>query len=167
LDQCRVPVDNLIGVAGRDLASTLSNLPRERLAIATTAVASAERAFALALDHTHQRTAFGGRLIDLPTISSALAEIRIEMAVARTDVDACVLALNAGELSADEAAGAKYWTTELQFSVIDRCVQLFGGYGYMEEYPIARMWRDCRVQRIYGGANEVMKAIVAKAITRS
>jgi alkylation response protein AidB-like acyl-CoA dehydrogenase len=87
-----------------------------------------------------------------------------ELGVARVFVDRCVQGLLDGELTAEDAAGAKYWTTDLQCSVIDRCLQLFGGYGYMEEYPIARMWRDARVQRIYGGTNEIMKEIVGRAV---
>lgn len=163
-DRVRVPGRNIIGERGRGLASCMSNLPRERLSIAVLAVASAERAAKLALCHVKDRVAFGRPLVELQSIRMALAEIHTEVSVARGHVDRCIEALNAGELTAQEAAGVKYWTTDLQCSVIDRCVQMFGGYGYMEEYEIARMWRDARVQRIYGGANEVMKEIVGRAL---
>lgn len=163
-DEVRVPVANIIGEPGRGLASCLANLPRERLSIAVLAVAAAERALALGLQYAKERQAFGGRLIELQSVRMSLAEMRTEVTVARSYIDRCVEALNEEDLSAEEAAGAKYWTTDLQCSVIDRCLQLFGGYGYMEEYPIARMWRDARVQRIYGGANEVMKEIVGRQL---
>jgi len=163
-DECRVPRANIIGTPGRGFASCLGNLPRERLSIATLAVAAAERALALALDYTGQRHAFGGSLTKLQSVRMTLAEMHTETSIARSYVDRCVAALNESDLSPEEAAGAKYWTTDLQFEVIDRCLQLFGGYGYMEEYPIARLWRDARVQRIYGGANEVMKEIIGRSI---
>jgi acyl-CoA dehydrogenase len=166
-NDCRVPAANLIGEPGRGLASAMRNLPRERLSIATLAVASAARALALALDHTVQRHAFGAPLAELQSVRLSLAEMHTEVAIARSYVDQCVQALNDGDLDADEAAGAKYWTTDLQCTVIDRCLQLFGGYGYMEEYPIARMWRDARVQRIYGGANEVMKDLIGRHVVRT
>ncbi|OZF39623.1 acyl-CoA dehydrogenase family protein [Rhodococcus sp. 14-2483-1-2] len=162
--ECRVPRSNVIGIPGRGFASAMKNLPRERLSMAVLAAASAEKALALALDHTRERQAFGGSLAALQSVRMTLAEMHTEIRVARSYVDRCVVALDAGELTPDEAAGAKYWTTDLQCSVIDRCLQLFGGYGYMEEYPIAKMWRDARVQRIYGGANEVMKEIVGRAL---
>jgi alkylation response protein AidB-like acyl-CoA dehydrogenase len=165
-DECRVPSANLIGSAGRGLAATLGNLARERLSLATLAVAAVERAVALAQEHVTTRRAFGGRLIDLQAVRIAIAEMHTEATVARVYVDRCVQALVDGTLTAEEAAGAKYWTTDLQCSIIDRSLQLFGGYGYMEEYPIARMWRDARVQRIYGGANEVMKELVGRELAR-
>lgn len=165
-DGVRVPAANIIGEPGRGLASCMASLPRERLSIAVLAVAAAERALALTLQHAKQRQAFGGPLIELQSVRMSLAEMRTETAIARSYVDQCVQALNEDDLSAEEAAGAKYWITDLQCSVIDRCMQLFGGYGYMEEYPIARMWRDARVQRIYGGANEVMKEVVGRQLAR-
>lgn len=166
-DDCRVPAANLIGEAGRGLASAMGNLARERLSLALLAVASAERALRLTLDYTRARVAFGGPLSELQSVRISLAEMSTEIGIARNYADRCVSALNDRELSAEDAAGAKYWTTDLQCAVIDRCVQLFGGYGYMEEYPIARMWRDARVQRIYGGANEIMKEIVGRKLVSS
>jgi acyl-CoA dehydrogenase len=163
-DHCRVPVHNLIGEPGSGMRTVLTNLPRERLSMAVIAVASAERALALAVSHCRDRTSFGVSLGSHQALRFELAEMHTEVGVARVFVDRCVQGLLDGELTAEDAAGAKYWTTDLQCSVIDRCLQLFGGYGYMEEYPIARMWRDARVQRIYGGTNEIMKEIVGRAV---
>jgi alkylation response protein AidB-like acyl-CoA dehydrogenase len=161
---CRVPVGNLIGEPGRGFRHAVLNLPRERLSIAVSAVASARRAFGLALDHTRQRAAFGASLAGLQSVRMRLGEMHTDITVMQTYIDQCVLALNAGELTAEEAAGAKYKATELQWEVVDRALQLFGGYGYMEEYPIARIWRDARVQRIYGGSNEVMIDLVGRSV---
>jgi acyl-CoA dehydrogenase len=163
-DSCRVPAANLVGEPGAGLRTVLRNLPRERLSMAVLAVAAAERALALALTHCRDRTTFGVPLGSHQAIRFELADLHTQVGIARVYVDRCVQALVDDELTAEEAAGAKYWTTDLQCSVIDRCLQLFGGYGYMEEYPIARMWRDARVQRIYGGTNEIMKEVVGRAI---
>jgi acyl-CoA dehydrogenase len=164
---CRVPRSNIIGQAGRGFSETMRNLPRERLSIATLAVASAEKAFQWGLRYARERRAFGGPLTALQSVRMALAEMRTEISIARTYVDQCVLALNDGDLDHSEAAGVKYWSTDLQWNVLDRCLQLFGGNGYMEEYPIARAWRDARVQRIYGGTNEIMKEVVGRAVVNS
>ncbi|ORA15705.1 acyl-CoA dehydrogenase family protein [Mycobacterium arosiense] len=163
-DDCGVPVSNIIGEPGRGFGSAIANLPRERLSIAVTAMASARHALDLGLGHTRQRHAFGAPLAQLQSVRMQLAEMHTDIAVLQEYVDRCVLALNDGELTAAEAAGAKYKATELQWEVLDRVLQLFGGYGYMEEYPIARMWRDARIQRIYGGANEVMKDLIGRAV---
>lgn len=161
---CRVPTSNIIGTPGRGLGSAIANLPRERLSIAVSGVASAAHALSLALDHVRDREAFGGRLADLQSVRMSLAEMHTDIQVMQTYVDECVELLDRGELSVDDAAGAKYKATELQWDVVDRCLQMFGGYGYMEEYPIARIWRDARIQRIYGGANEVMKDLIGRAV---
>ena len=161
-DECRVPRTNLLGEPGRAFRIVMSKLARERLSIAVLAVASARAALELALEHCRTRHAFGQPIGQFQVLRHQLAEMHTEVQVAQTYVDSCVLALNAGELSAPDAAGAKYWTTELQWRVVDRCLQLFGGYGYMEEYPIARIWRDARVQRIYGGTTEIMKEVVSR-----
>jgi len=163
-DGCRVPAANLVGEPGAGLRLVLGNLPRERLSMAVLAVAAAERALDLALAHCRERTTFGVPLGSHQAVRFELADVHTQVGVARVYVDRCVQALVDGELTAEEAAAAKYWTTDLQCSVIDRCLQLFGGYGYMEEYPIARMWRDARVQRIYGGTNEIMKEVVGRAV---
>jgi acyl-CoA dehydrogenase len=161
-DSVRVPAANLLGEPGLAFRVVMSKLARERLSIAVMAVASARVALGLAVEHCRTRTAFGQPIGQFQVLRHQLAEMHTEVQVAQSYVDSCVLALNAGELSAPDAAGAKYWTTELQWRVVDRCLQLFGGYGYMEEYPIARIWRDARVQRIYGGTTEIMKEVVSR-----
>lgn len=163
-DDVRVPRGNLIGEPGRAFDMVKLNLPRERMSIAVYAVASARRALALALEHAAQRSTFGKRLDTHQVVIHQLAELHTAIEVAQSHIDACVVALNEARLSAEDAAGAKYWATDLEFATIDRVLQLFGGYGYMEEYPIARMWRDARVQRIYGGANDIMKEIVGRGL---
>ncbi|MFV0463947.1 MAG: acyl-CoA dehydrogenase family protein [Nostocoides sp.] len=161
---CRVPLGNVIGTPGIGFADVRQRLARERLSIAALAIASADAALAMALDHVRQREAFGGPLTQQQSVRFAIADMHTEIQIGRAYIDRCILALNDAELSAQDAAGAKYWATDLQWRVVDECLQLFGGYGYMEEYPIARLWRDSRVQRIYGGANEVMREIVGKAV---
>jgi alkylation response protein AidB-like acyl-CoA dehydrogenase len=162
---CRVPVTNLIGEPGNGFGEAVRNLPRERLAIAVMAIASARRALRLTLDHTRERVAFGAPLAHLQSVRMTLADMHVDIAVLGEYIDRCVVALNANDLTPEEAAAAKYKSTELQWDIVDRSLQLFGGYGYMEEYPIARMWRDARVQRIYGGANEVMKDLIGRSVT--
>ena len=161
---CRVPLANVLGRQGGGFAAVRDRLARERLAIAVIGVASAATALGMALQYTKERRAFGGPLTELQSVRMALADMHTQVQIGRTYIDRCVVALNDGELTADDAAGAKYWATDLQWQVADRCLQLFGGYGYMDEYPISRLWRDARVQRIYGGANEVMQEIVGKAL---
>lgn len=166
LDGVRVPARNIVGVPGRALDLVKRNLPRERLSIAVYAVESAARGLRLAVEHTTQRTSFGRPVARHQAVLHKLAEMHTAISVARSHVDACVIALNAGELSPEDAAGAKYWATDLEGQVLDGCLQLFGGYGFMAEYPIGRMWRDARIQRIYGGANEIMKDIVGREMLR-
>ncbi|MDN5854872.1 MAG: acyl-CoA dehydrogenase family protein [Actinomycetia bacterium] len=165
-DGVRVPARNVIGERSRALDLVKRNLPRERLSIAVYAVENAARALRLAMDHTTVRSTFGKPIARHQAVLHELADMHTGIQVARSHVDACVGAINDGELSPEDAAGAKYWATELEGRVLDECVQLFGGYGFMEEYPIARMWRDARVQRIYGGANEIMRDIVGRALLR-
>lgn len=161
---CRVPLENLLGSWGGGLTHVMSNLPRERLAIGLSGIASARRALGLALDHVRNRRAFHGTLGDLQSVRLSIADMHTDIAVLQTYLDRCVQSLCAGALSAEEAAAAKYKGTELQWDVADGVLQLFGGYGYSEEYPIARLWRDARVQRIYGGANEVMRDVIGRAV---
>jgi acyl-CoA dehydrogenase len=163
-DDVAVPFENVLGEPGRGLHYLMRNLPQERLSMAVYAVAAAERALSLTLDYVRQRNAFGRPIGSFQANKHALAELATEIDVARVFVDRCIAAHAAGELSDVEAAGAKFWTTELQFRTMDRCVQLHGGYGYMEEYEIARMWRDARVTRIYGGTTEIMKEIVGRSL---
>jgi acyl-CoA dehydrogenase len=159
-----VPAANLLGEEGRGFAYMMRNLPRERLSIAISAVAAAEHALSLTLDYVRERRAFGRPIGSFQANRFALAELTTEVSAARAYVDRCIEALGEDDLTDAEAAGVKAWTTDLQFEVLDRCLQLHGGYGYMDEYPISRLWRDARVQRIYGGTNEVMKEIVGRSL---
>src|SRR3954470_24595898 len=161
-----VPIGNLLGVEGKGFAHLVDNLPQERLSIAGSGVAAAEAAFRWTLDYVKQRTAFGSPVASFQNTQFELAEMRTEIDVTQAFVDRCVDALNAGELSVEEAAEAKWWCTELQKRTVDRCVQLHGGYGYMLEYPIARAYVDARVTTIYGGTTEIMKEIIGRKITR-
>jgi len=163
-DGVHVPEENRLGEEGRGLGYLMANLPRERLSIAVAAVAAAEHALELTLDYVRERHAFGRPVGSFQHNRFTLADLSTQTAAARAYVDACIVALNAGNLSAAEAAGTKALTTDLQFRVLDHCLQLYGGYGYMNEYPISRLWRDARVQRIYGGTNEVMREIVGRSL---
>jgi alkylation response protein AidB-like acyl-CoA dehydrogenase len=163
-DDVVVPEENVIGELGKGLHALMRNLPQERLSIAVTAVASAERALEVTLDYVRTRNAFGQPVGSFQANRHALADAATEVRIARVYIDHCIEAHVNGELTPEEAAAAKYWTTELQFRVIDLGLQMHGGYGYMEEYEIARMWRDARVQRIYGGTTEIMKEIVGRSL---
>jgi alkylation response protein AidB-like acyl-CoA dehydrogenase len=163
-DDVRVPVANLLGEEGRGFVHLVDNLPQERLSLAVGAIAHAQVAFGWTLDYVKERQAFGQPIGSFQTIRHKMAEMRTELDIAQTYVDSQVMAHTARELTADEAAKAKWWVTELENSVIDSCLQLFGGWGYMEEYPIARAFRDARVQTIYGGTTEIMKEIIGKSL---
>jgi alkylation response protein AidB-like acyl-CoA dehydrogenase len=160
----RVPVANRLGDEGTGFLQLVSKLPQERLSIAVTAVAAARAAFLRTLDYAKERTAFGQPIGTFQNSRFRFAEMLTEIEIAQTYVDRCVLALNAGSLSAEEAAMAKWWCTELQGRVADTCVQLHGGYGYMTEYPIARAFADARITRIYGGTTEIMKEIIGRSL---
>lgn len=160
--QVRVPAANLLGAEGEGFVQLMNQLPQERLAIAVGAVAAAERATELALAYTKEREAFGRPIAAFQNTRFTLAEVTTDVLAARTFLDHCVALHLAGELDAATASRAKYWCTDLQCEVVDRCLQLFGGYGYMTEYPIARMYAAARVQRIYGGTNEIMKDLIAR-----
>ncbi|MFI7551690.1 acyl-CoA dehydrogenase family protein [Micromonospora sediminimaris] len=163
-DDCRVPAANLIGTENHGFYHLMANLPRERLSIAVAAVAAAERLLALTLDYARTREAFGRPIGKFQHNRFLLAELDTEVTIARTFVNHCVAEFNAGRLSVTDAAKAKWWTTELQNRVADRCVQLHGGYGFMAEYPVARAWLDSRVQTIYGGTTEIMKEIIGRGL---
>ena len=161
-DEVRVPTANLLGpVEGRGFSQMMEQLPYERLQIAVGAVATAERAVALTIRHVKDRKAFGKPLMDLQNTRFKLASCQTEARIGRVFLDDCIGRFVAGKLDDATAAMAKYWLTDCQCRIVDECVQLHGGYGYMTEYPIARMWADSRVQRIYGGSNEVMKEVIA------
>jgi acyl-CoA dehydrogenase len=161
-DEVRVPAANLLGgVEGRGFAQMMEQLPYERLQIAVGAVAVAEEAVAITTRYVKERNAFGKPLFDLQNTRFKLAECRTRAQVGRVFLDHCIERLLAGQLDDTSTAMAKYWLTEIQNQIVDECVQLHGGYGYMTEYPIARMWADARVQRIYAGSNEIMKELIA------
>ncbi|MGY1810540.1 acyl-CoA dehydrogenase family protein [Blastococcus sp. SYSU D00669] len=163
-DDVRVPAENLLGTENRGFYHLMENLPQERLSIAVGAVASAETVLAQTREYVTGRTAFGKPVGSFQNTRFVLAELHTETTIARTFVDECVRQLNTGDLTAVDAAMAKWWTTELQNKVADRCLQLHGGYGYMDEYPVSKAWRDARVQSIYGGTNEIMKEIVGRSL---
>jgi alkylation response protein AidB-like acyl-CoA dehydrogenase len=163
-EDVHVPAENVLGEAGEGFRYMTSNLAQERLSIAITGVGAARGALHWTLAYVKQRTAFGQPVGAFQSARFALAEMATEVELAIAFCDKAVLALNAGELDATDAAMAKWWCTELQGRVIDRCVQLHGGYGYMREYPIARAYADARVTRIYGGTTEIMKEIVGRSL---
>lgn len=163
-DDVRVPVENLLGDEGKGFAHLVDNLPQERLSLSVGSIAHAQTAFDWALAHVKERQAFGQPIGSFQTVKHAMAEMRTELDIAQTFVDSQIVALNEGRLTPEEAAKAKWWVTELENRVISRCLQLFGGWGYMEEYPIARAFRDARVQTIYGGTTEIMKEIVGRSL---
>jgi acyl-CoA dehydrogenase len=160
-DGVRVPAANLLGASeGRGLLQMMDQLRHERLSIGLSAVAAAESAVEITTRYVKDRNAFGKPLFELQNTRFKLAECKTEAHIARVFVDHCIQLFIAGKLDDATAAMAKYWLTERQFQIIDECVQLHGGYGYMEEFQIARMWADSRAQRIYAGSNEVMKEVV-------
>jgi len=159
-----VPAANLLGTEGQGFVHLVHNLPQERLSIAAAGVAAAQAALGWTLDHCRERQAFGQPIGSFQNSRFELATMRTEIDIAQVFVDRCVEALNAGELTAEEAAEAKWWCTELQKRVVDRCVQLHGGYGYMLEYPIARAYADARITTIYGGTTEIMKEIIGRSL---
>ena len=160
----RVPVSNLVGEENRGFYHLMRNLPAERLGIAIHAVAQARRALELTIAYAHDRQAFGQPIGSFQVNRHAIAAMSTKLQVMQTYLDRCIEAVNAGELSAEEAAGAKYWATETQWEILDRCLQLHGGYGYVNEYEIARLWRDARVQRLYGGTNEIMLDLIGRGM---
>ena len=160
----RVPLANLLGEENRGFFQLVAKLPQERMSIAVAGVAETRAAFENTLRYVQERRAFGQPIGSFQHSRFVLAEIATEIDVAQTFVDRCVDDLNTGELAADDAAKAKWWTTELQGRVVDRCVQLHGGYGYMLEYPVARAFTDARVSRIYGGTTEIMKDVIGKSL---
>jgi acyl-CoA dehydrogenase len=162
-----VPAENLLGEVGQGMAHLRAKLARERLAIAVGAVAAAEAALRLTVDYVSERHAFGRPIGTFQATRFALAQLSTEVVSLRCYTDQAILAHNAGKLSATEAAGLKALSTELYWRVVDRGLQLHGGYGYMEEYEIARRWRDARVLRIYGGTTEIMWDIVGRSLKRS
>jgi acyl-CoA dehydrogenase len=164
-DDARVPADNLLGgVEGRGFYQLMEQLAKERINIAMQALALSEAALVETIAYVKERKAFGKRLMDFQNTRMVLAEAKTATSVTRTFVENCIEKLIAGTLDAETAAMAKWWATDKQCEIIDNCVQLHGGYGYMLEYPVARMWTDGRIQKIWGGSNEVMKDLIARAL---
>jgi alkylation response protein AidB-like acyl-CoA dehydrogenase len=160
----RVPLANRLGDEGEGFRYLVTNLPQERLSIAATGVSAARAVFDETLGYVKERQAFGQPIGSFQNSRFRMAEMATEIEIAQSFVDRCVLALNAGELTAEEASMAKWWCTELQGRVADACVQLHGGYGYMTEYPVARAYADARITRIYGGTTEIMKEIIGRSL---
>jgi alkylation response protein AidB-like acyl-CoA dehydrogenase len=160
----RVPLDNLLGTQGRGFAHLVDRLPQERLSMAVAAVAAARAALELTVAYVKERKAFGQQIGSFQNTRFRLAEMATEIDIAQIFTDRCIEDLNDGELTVADAAKAKWWCTELQGRVVDGCLQLHGGYGYMLEYPIARAFADARVTRIYGGTTEIMKEVIGRSL---
>ena len=163
-DQVKVPKSQLLGHLNQGFIYLMEELPWERLQIAISAVSSAQAAIDWTIDYTSQRTAFGQAVSQFQNTRFTLAELQTEVQVAQVFVDRCTSLLLEKKLDTATASMAKYWCSDLQCKVLDACVQLHGGYGYMWEYPVARAWADARVQRIYGGTNEIMKEVIARSM---
>jgi acyl-CoA dehydrogenase len=164
-DDVRVPADHLLGgVEGQGFTQLMSDLPYERTLLAIGGVAAMEYALELTVDYARHRKAFGKALLEMQNTRFTLAEVKTWVHIARVFIDDCIVRLKEGRLDTVDASMAKWWLTDLQSKVADECLQLFGGYGYMKEYPISQLYVDARVQRIYGGANEVLKEIIARSL---
>jgi acyl-CoA dehydrogenase len=161
----KVPTENLLGVdEGQGFFQLMGQLPQERLNIAVQGMATIERALELTIAYVKDRKAFGKAIIDFQNTQFVLAECKTEATVAKVFVNHCIGQHLDGKLDAATASMAKYWVSDLENKIVDRCLQLFGGYGFMNEYPIARMYKDSRIQRIYGGTNEIMKLLIARTL---
>jgi len=161
----RIPAENLLGhEEGQGFAQLMSQLPQERLLIASQAMAMIERALAVTVGYVRERKVFGRPVLDFQATQFRLAELKSEATMMKVFINHCVAEHLEGRLTATLASMVKYLSTDLQFKIVDACLQLHGGYGYMDEYPIARMFRDSRVQRIYGGTNEIMKVLIARSL---
>ena len=164
-DDVSLPTENLIGTEeGQGFTQLMNELPQERLIVALHAVAMMERSLALTVDYVKQRKAFGKAIIEFQNTQFELADIKTETTVGKVFIDHCIERHVAGQLDTVTASMAKTWATDMLGKVTDRCLQLFGGYGYMDEYPISRLYRDARVMRIYAGTNEIMKLVIARSL---
>jgi acyl-CoA dehydrogenase len=164
-EDVKLPAESLLGRdEGQGFVQLMNDLPRERLIVAVHAQAMLERALAVTIEYVKQREAFGKKLIEFQNTQFGLAECKAEATIARVFHDHCIERYLAGTLDTVTASMAKYWLTDLQGKIIDRCLQFFGGYGYMDEFPISRMYRDARVTRIYAGTNEIMKLLIARSL---
>ncbi len=164
-DDVKVPTANLLGAEeGKGFVQLMQQLPQERLIIAVQACVAMEKAVAVTAAYVKERKAFGKAILDFQNTQFKLAECKTEAAIARVFTDDCAMKLLDGKLDATTAAMAKWWTTQKQCEIVDTCLQFFGGYGYMMEYPIAQMYQDARIQKIYGGTNEIMKLLIARTL---
>lgn len=163
-EDCRVPVANRLGEEGKGFIQLMSQLPQERLNIAQAAVVMAERAIEHTLEYVKERKAFGNRVLDFQNTKFGMAELVTEARIGRTFVDRCLMDHIEGKLDSATASMAKYWCTDMQCRVVDECLQFHGGAGYMDEYEISRMYTDARVQKIYGGTNEIMKELISRTL---
>ncbi|MNP12025.1 Acryloyl-CoA reductase (NADH) [compost metagenome] len=164
-DDCAVPADCLLGgVEGKGFFTLMNQLPYERMQIAINATATMERALALTLDYTRERKVFGQRVLDFQNTRFTLADIKATTLASRTFCDHLIQQWVDGKLDASQASMGKFWLTERSGEVVDKCLQFFGGYGYMNEYPIGRMWTEARVTRIYGGSNEIQRELVGRSL---
>jgi len=164
-EDVKLPAEALLGSdEGQGFVQLMTELPQERLLVATAGIGMIERAVRLTIDYVKERKAFGKAIVEFQNTQFVLAECKTEATVAKVFHDHCVERHVRHELDTTTASMAKYWITDLQNSIVDRCLQLFGGYGYMDEYPISRMYRDARVQRIYAGTNEIMKLLIARSL---
>jgi alkylation response protein AidB-like acyl-CoA dehydrogenase len=160
----RIPAGNLLGEEGRAMEYMMRELPQERLIIAVASIAAAQKAFDITVDYVNTRTAFGKTLGSMQNTRFTLADLKADLSVGWAYVDQCLAELTAGVLTTERASIAKLWVTEMQGRLVDRCLQFFGGYGFMREYEICRLYADARVQRIYGGTSEIMREIIARSL---
>lgn len=159
-----IPQENMLGKQGEGFIYMMKELPQERLSIAISCQAAAQHAYDIAVDYVKERQAFGKAVFDFQNTRFVLANLKTNLQVGWAHLDACIQALVDDKLATHEAAAAKLWHSELRCKVVDDCLQLFGGYGYIEEYEIARLWRDARVMRLYGGTSEIMKDLISRSI---
>ncbi|MDG2249410.1 MAG: acyl-CoA dehydrogenase family protein [Gammaproteobacteria bacterium] len=160
----RVPISNVLGKEGGGFAVLMNELPRERITIACRALAEAQRAYELTVEYVKERKAFGKQVYEFQNTQFKLAEMKTDLAVGWSYIDQCLVKTTEGKLTPEEGAMAKLWTTESGNKIVDACLQLFGGYGYMSEYPISRLFVDSRVRRIYGGTSEIMKLVIGRTV---
>jgi len=164
-EEVALPAESLLGTEeGQGFYQLMKELPQERLIVGVHAVAMIERALALTIDYVKQRQAFGKKIVEFQNTQFVLAECKSEATIAKVFLDHCIERHVKGELDTVTASMAKYWLTDLLAKIVDRCLQLFGGYGFMDEYPISRLYRDARVMRIYAGTNEIMKLLIARSL---
>jgi acyl-CoA dehydrogenase len=163
-EDVRVPITNCLGEEGQGFIYLMSELPQERLSIAVSAQASAQKAFDMTVEYTRDRKAFGKPILDFQNSRFVLADLKTKLQVGWAHLDWALTRHLNKELTPEEGAAAKLWHTELQWEMMDKCLQLFGGAGYMNEYPIARMWRGARVTRIFGGTSEIMKELIGRKL---